>query len=551
MNGPAQPPFDAGQTLGDFRLLRLVGEGGMGQVWEAEQLGLGRPVALKLVRPGFVTERTLALFAREARAGGRLHHPGLVSVHAYGETDGIAWIAMELVPDARTFQDVVAEAVREERPFREVARRVLTICARVADAIQAAHDVGVIHRDLKPQNILVTEDDEPRVVDFGLARILDETRLTQSGFFAGTCLYMSPEQIEGRQRLLDRRTDVFSLGVILYEALAGFHPFEGATLIEVAQRILHNEPRPLDDVRPSLSRDLAATVARCLEKDSDGRYPSMSALAADLRHLLANERVHPRRASAIRRALLWPRRHLDRVFMAVVTIAALVNGIQWRTVAAKERTDVRLQARLDLLRNWRAALEARTVIGPISEGDEDALDTLAEAVSDPVVEETEELHGVLRRRREQAGLRPVDAIRLEAAGEALELAREVRSALDDLGDLKSPLSLAGRAEIRSRWASIVRSWESSDAPTPRFDFYPLAQRGPGRACPRVLVLGTGRAPVWLEAEGRWAFDERTGVVVALLPRDERTSPPSRLYVQVTEWTSGVESRVGPGGGSWT
>jgi len=175
------PGLAAGKRVGDFELLSLVGQGGMGQVWEAEQVSLQRRVAMKFVRPERVTERQLELFAREARAGGRLSHQGIVTVYGYGQSEGLAWIAMEYVEGAWTLEDFVDELTRTGEVPAGYDRHVAQFVAEIADAMHAAHEAGVIHRDLKPPNVLITESDRPKVTDFGLARITDEASLSVTG----------------------------------------------------------------------------------------------------------------------------------------------------------------------------------------------------------------------------------------------------------------------------------------------------------------------------------------------------------------------------------
>ncbi|MFT7543206.1 MAG: serine/threonine protein kinase, partial [Gammaproteobacteria bacterium] len=216
-----------GDLIGDFKLVSRIASGGQGEVWEAVQLSLVRRVALKLVLPDRINEKTLALFAREARAGGRLAHPGIVAVHGYGQDDGRHWIAQELVEGAWTLRDFIDEMRKEEELAPDYYEAVAIFVAELAEALQAAHEAGVIHRDVKPQNVLVTPDDHPKLTDFGLARITDEAALSVSGDLAGTWLYMSPEQVTAKRMEVDHRTDIFSLGVVMYEMLALVRPFDG------------------------------------------------------------------------------------------------------------------------------------------------------------------------------------------------------------------------------------------------------------------------------------------------------------------------------------
>jgi serine/threonine-protein kinase len=167
------------------------------------------------MRPDILSERALGLFAREARAGGRLTHPGIVQVHASGETDGVHWISQELVEGGWTLRDFIDDMRRAEVLPKGYYTKVAEFVAQLADALQAAHDAGVIHRDIKPQNVLIGPDDRPRVTDFGLARVADDLDLSQTGDVLGTYYYMSPEQLRGERSKLDHRSDVFGLGIVL------------------------------------------------------------------------------------------------------------------------------------------------------------------------------------------------------------------------------------------------------------------------------------------------------------------------------------------------
>jgi serine/threonine protein kinase/formylglycine-generating enzyme required for sulfatase activity len=337
-----------GKVVGDFRLLALIGQGGMGQVWEAEQVSLGkRHVAVKFVRPERVTERQLELFAREARAGGRLHHPGIVTVHGYGQSDGLAWIAMEFVSGAWTLKDFLDEVTRASEVPAGYDRRAARIVAEIAEAMQTAHEAGVIHRDLKPQNVLIPAEGHPKVTDFGLARILDESALTQTGDFAGTYLYMSPEQVEARRAGVDHRTDVFSLGVVLYELLALRRPFEGDTIHQVAAQILSKDPPDPRTIRSKMPRDLAVIAGKALEKERDKRFQTMREFAADLRRFLADEPIHARPPTRLDRALKWVKRNPGKSSVAAIvavtfTLIALLllANIRTNRALSRERTNL-------------------------------------------------------------------------------------------------------------------------------------------------------------------------------------------------------------------
>ncbi|MEQ1632072.1 MAG: serine/threonine-protein kinase, partial [Planctomycetota bacterium] len=243
---PELQGLTAGRKIGDFTLLRFLGKGGMGQVWEARQESLKRNVALKLILPSRIDERTLELFVREARAGGKCHHPHLVATLGRGEDEGIAWLAQELVAGAHTLDEAIDHFSDLDRLPADYYREVAQLIEKVALGLQAAHDAGVVHRDLKPQNVLIGDDGEPRVADFGLARVVGDSVASQTGDFAGTYFYMSPEQVAAKRIGLDHRTDVWSLGVVLYEMLTLQRPFVGDTAQQIAQQIAQWDPPRAD-----------------------------------------------------------------------------------------------------------------------------------------------------------------------------------------------------------------------------------------------------------------------------------------------------------------
>ena len=356
------PGLASGKVVGEFRLVGLIGQGGMGQVWEAEQVALQRRVAVKFVRPERVTAHQLELFAREARAGGRLSHPGIVSVFGHGESDGLAWIAMEFVGGAWTLKDFLDEATRAGELPAGYDRHVARFVAEIAEALQAAHAGNVIHRDVKPQNVLITSDDHPKVTDFGLARLTDEAALSVTGDFAGTYLYMSPEQAMAKRMGLDHRTDVFSLGVVLYELLALRRPFEGDTSQQVAEQIVTRDPPDPRTIRSKIPRDLAVIALHALEKERDKRYPTMAEFAADLRRYLANEPIHATPPTRLDRAVKWAKRNPGKSSAAAIvavtfTVIALLLVANVRTNRALGRSNVALEAKTTESEERRSAAE--------------------------------------------------------------------------------------------------------------------------------------------------------------------------------------------------
>jgi serine/threonine-protein kinase len=267
-----------GRVLADYQILRRLGQGGMGQVYLAEQISLKRKVALKLLRPELAANPTaLQRFKAEAEAVARATHANIVQVYMIGEVSGLHYMALEYV-EGRNLRDYVA---RKGPP--EVLLG-LSIMRQVAAALQRAAELGIIHRDIKPENILLTRKGEVKVADFGLSRCLDgmgpALNLTQSGTTMGTPLYMSPEQVEGKA--IDCRTDIYSFGVTCYHMFTGQPPFRGVSAFEVALQHVKSEPELLAKVRPDLPPDLCGIIHKMMAKNPDDRYQTGRELLKDL-----------------------------------------------------------------------------------------------------------------------------------------------------------------------------------------------------------------------------------------------------------------------------
>ena len=319
-------PFE---RLGDFRLLKKLGAGGMGVVYLARQESLGRLLALKLMRPELAGDATATRrFEREARAVAQLRHPGIVTVYAAGEEQGVRYLALEYLEGSS-----LDELLRTEGPRLEPAR-VVRWGRELAEALASAHARGVVHRDVKPSNVRIGLDGRARLLDFGLAQLADASALSASGSFRGTPYYASPEQVDPRGRTIDGRTDVYSLGATLYQCLTGQPPFEGASSAEVFHGILTREPRRPRELAPAISRDLETVLLTALEKDPERRYASAEAFARDLAALLEMRPIAAQPPGALTRAVKWTRR--NRGTSAAVG-AAFVLGLTFLAVLLGQR----------------------------------------------------------------------------------------------------------------------------------------------------------------------------------------------------------------------
>jgi serine/threonine-protein kinase len=290
-------------SFGDYELLEEVGRGGQGVVFRARQKSLNRTVALKVIVLGqWATEAHLKRFRLEAEAAARLEHPGIVPIHEVGERDGSCYFSMKFVEGGQL--DAVVR--REPMPIR----RAVELIAKVARTVHYAHEHGILHRDIKPGNILLDKTGEPHLTDFGLARLVEsESTVTRTMDVMGTPNYMAPEQAVGNNDAVTSATDVYGLGAVLYQLLTGHPPFAGGTTYETIKLLLDTEPRQLRTWNPKIDRDLSTICLKCLDKDPKRRYPSALALAEDLERWLMRLPVVARPVSAPARIWRWSRRN--------------------------------------------------------------------------------------------------------------------------------------------------------------------------------------------------------------------------------------------------
>ncbi len=395
---PAAPA--APERMGDFRILRVIGQGGMGIVYEAEQVSLGRRVALKVLPQALRLDATRkARFEREARAAAKLHHTNIVQVFGVGEHDGLPYYVMQLIdgrgldmlllelrsaPATSIPATLAASPPHEPRPadngatlalppspadglalppptpteagaatirsgsggssssgarrssyWRDVAR----IGVQVADALEYAHRQGILHRDVKPSNLLLDAQGTVWVTDFGLAKADDSDNLTQAGDIIGTLRYMPPEAFEGRG---DRRADIYALGLTLYELLALRPAYGEADRHQLVKQVMNTEPERLDRINALIPRDLITIVHKAADRDPERRYQTAGELAADLRRFLADEPIRARRVSQVERYVRWAKRNPGVAMLGGALTAVLVLGLVASLVAAGHLNRLRL-----------------------------------------------------------------------------------------------------------------------------------------------------------------------------------------------------------------
>ncbi|MBW7906043.1 MAG: serine/threonine-protein kinase [Phycisphaerae bacterium] len=504
--GTTRADLAPGTRIDAYTVLSVLGRGGMGVVYRAEQDHPRRTVALKLLRRGLMTAELVNRFEFEVQVLGRLQHPGIAQVYEAGTIDvgdgPQPYFAMELI-EGRPLSAFVAD-------HRYGLRQRLELFARICDAVQHAHTKGVIHRDLKPANILVTAEGQPRILDFGVARVIGDeaahTLATTVGQLVGTVPYMSPEQIAGDPRELDTRTDVYSLGVILYEMLAGRLPYDLAhkPLPEAARIIRDEEPPRLSSVNQAIGGDIEWVVRRALEKERGRRYETASDLAADVRRFLADQPLLARPPSAWYLFAKFSRRNRAAVVATGVVAVALVGGL--------------------VALSW---LLARTL-----KAERDASDRLAEVSAARAAEQEAREQAEAESRRAQLEAETTAAVNtflntVLASADPARGGREmtVREALDNAS--KDLGALAGRplieAAVRSTIARSYRALGLAEAAEGHARAaYELRQKVLGESAAATLESLNDLASI-LQDQSR--LEQAEGLFRAALPLYERTLGP--------------------------
>ncbi len=526
------------RRFGDYRIRREIGRGGMGTVFEAIQESLGRRVALKVLPGSFALDpKRVERFRREARATARIHHPNIVPVYEVGEDQGTHYYTMEYVDG--TSLDELLERARADTAAKEprrgsstsdpayIAHAVEQIAA-VADGLQEAHELGLIHRDVKPSNLLVDRDGRYVLVDFGLVHETDAQTLTRSGEMIGTLSYMPPEQVS--RSPVDRRADIYSLGMTLYEILTLRVPFERRTEHETQRAILFEEPAPPRRFNPRLNRDLETILLRALEKNPERRYATAGAMASDLRRFLRYEPIEARPLSGLTRLARRIWRHRGKVAAAaailvlLLTTASLLLWINYKNY-------------LERVKNYEPSV-LREVLR-MQMGRLNIFEDVAE-IGSPLEGDTQ--RGVAHALAQGKGLEPIQ----EAVRRLGEIGGIVGDRPEAFYHQARGFLLLGRSE------EALRSVEQSIASQP--DFIPaiilksaiLKKRGdlPGAQEVRESVQrlrGSGWTEHWLEAqeareERRW--DDVADALGKLIELEIRGKPP---YLG-----SSVETRLGRG-----
>lgn len=497
-------------TLGEYRIVRLLGEGAMGKVYEAIQGSLERRVALKVLPEDFARDaEAVARFEREARAAAALVHPAIVPIYQFG-CEGNTWFyAMEYVV-GRSLRDLLREPSQPLRDQKKVAKYVLNVALGLDDA----HGRGVVHRDVKPDNILVREDDQALITDFGLARKQDQKAITQAGALMGTPTYMAPEQAMGQP--VDRRADVWALGVVLYECLSGGTlPFPSQRLRELLVQITQEEPPPLRSLRPDVSVDLAAIAHKCLRKDPDERYQTAKELADDLIRFFRGDVVRARDATLAQRALRTLRKHPVTSALGGLLLLVVAGTLAGGLVVSRVRA-------VRLAEEQLAAAEA-LVAGPLAAWREAAraLDD-ARARRDGAGRRDEALHAQEEVARRLAALRDAEQALLDAradadapAARALELARDaVRAAPAGHAVASRARQLAGGL-LEALRARAERDGDEALVSSVQREQVALGLLDPERARrPRLLTVETAPPgarvtlhPVVVDADRRWSLGQ--------------------------------------------
>ena len=445
-------------SLGEYRIPGLLGSGGMGTVYAAEQENPKRTVALKVIRAEVASGDAMRRFAREAEALGRLQHPGIARIYAAGTADGVPYFAMELVRGRALIDYARTDSA-------DLGAR-MELFAKICDAVQYAHQRGVIHRDLKPPNILVDDTGQPKILDFGVARLTESesggTLKTDVGVVVGTLQYMSPEQVAGDPLEIDTRSDIYALGVILYELLAEQLPYswKGGGIAQAAHTIMMTEPASLGSINRRFRGDIETIAAKALEKDKSRRYAAAADLASDVRRYLRDEPISARPVSTGYQLRKLVRRHRGVFVGLAVAALALVVGSAVSVAMA-----IRANAASELAETRRAEAVAAQALADQRRGEAERGRSAADAAR--LAADSARQDAVAQR-----GAAIVSSKRAEAeASKALATS----SFLEDMLKSTNPEVTDGRSvtikDVVDRAGRALASGRLADQPTVRADVY--------------------------------------------------------------------------------
>lgn len=351
------------QRVGDYELLGEIARGGMGVVYRARQIGLEREVALKMILVGqWASEAQVQRFRLEAQASARLEHPNIVPIYDFGEHEGWHYFSLKLIDG----EDLGRQTRAGDWPATDAAglQRIAQLLRSVAEAVHFAHQRGILHRDLKPTNILLDRDRTPYLTDFGLAKLIEETSdLTRTSSVLGTPAYMAPEQAAGRTEDVTVAADVYSLGAVLYELLTGQPPHQARTPLETIRQVVEREVAPVHRLNSAVAPDLATICHKCLRRDPMTRYGSAQELADDLERWRRGEPVQARPVTALERVGYWSRRNpLPAGLLAGIVLLLVATAIISSTLAVRMR-EARDVARLQSAENLRRLVEVHAANG--------------------------------------------------------------------------------------------------------------------------------------------------------------------------------------------
>ena len=459
-----------GQRFGNYELLEPLGKGGMGVVFKARQLGLNRIVALKRIRSAqFAGDDEIQRFYAEAEAAAALDHSGIVPIYEVGQVGGEPFFSMGYIP---------GESLHERLAAGPLAPRIAAqIVQQVAEAVEYAHQRGIIHRDLKPANILLDGDGHPRVTDFGLAkRTAEYSGLTMTGQVLGTPAYMPPEQARSQHEQVGPRSDVYSLGAVLYALLTGRPPFQAASGGEIFRQLLHDEPLAPRKLNPSIPADLETIAVKCLDKDPSRRYRTAATLAADLHRFLNHEPVTARPISRAARVLRWcQRKPLAASLLTLATVLVLLLTVGGPLIAyresrhARDLTSALKTANDETTRANQATTKAKQATKSAQQAAADAQRQLRIAIAQRLATESNQTRSQFPVRSTLLALEAISATRNHGELPIAAGANALRDSLNNLGGHLLDADGADTCAISSdgRWLvagirdGTVRVWDLS------------------------------------------------------------------------------------------